>query len=88
MRLLGRVAVCLPVALLVSWWLLYRAAYPAPQVQDDGYYWGVAVLFSVAATMFALGLAASPLPLRAALAFSLVGAIGAFLIGGSLFGPV
>lgn len=87
-RFIARVAVCLPLTLLVSAWLLLRAAHPAPQTQDQGYYWAVAVAVSGAATVFAVRQAASPRALGLALGLSAVGAVAALLVGGLLFGTV
>lgn len=87
-RVLGRVAVCLPLSLLVSAWLLFRAAHPAPESQNPGYYWAVAVLVSSAATAFAVLQVVSHRTLGTALALAASGAFVAFFLGGFLFGPV
>lgn len=87
-RFIGRAAVCLPLSLLMSAYLLLRAANPAPGYQDHGYSLAVAAVVSTAATAFALLQAASPGPLGRAAVFSALGAVAAFLVGGFLFGPV
>jgi len=87
-RLTGRVGACLPLSLLVSAWLLFRAAHPAPQTHNHGYIWTVAVLVSSAATVFALLQAVSRRSLGMAVGISVLGAVAAFFIGGFLFGPV
>jgi hypothetical protein len=87
-RFIGRVAVCLPLSLLVTAWLLLRAAHPAPDTQHHGYFWVVAVLASTAATAFALLQVVSHRALGMAVGLSVLGALAAFIVGGFLFGPV
>lgn len=87
-RFIGRVAVCLPLSLLVSAWLLLRAGHPAPETQNHGYYWAVAVMVSTAAMAFALLQAASHRTPGLAVGLSVVGAFTAFFVGGFLFGTI
>lgn len=87
-RFIGRAGACLPLSLLVSAWLLLRAAHPAPDTHNHGYFWAVAVLVSTAATAFAVVQVVSPRTLGVAVRLSVLGAFAAFFVGGFLFGPV